>query len=163
MYYEYPLDVDRGVQYARRWAYSRNPAFYDFDSLGGDCTNFVSQCIYAEGAVMNYTKDLGWYYISLSDRAAAWTGVEYFYRFIVSNEGAGPFGETVPVYNARRGDVIQLGSDSGFYHSLYVISSQGGIIYVAAHTNDTYGRPLDSYYFDKARCLHIIGARRFSP
>ncbi len=123
MYYEYPLNIQNGLNYARRWAYSRNPEYYDFDTLGGDCTNFVSQCIYAEGAVMNYTKDTGWYYISLNDRAAAWTGVEYFCRFIINNKGTGPFGELVPLYNAQSGDVIQLGGDMGFYHSLYVISS----------------------------------------
>lgn len=160
MYYEYPLNIKNGVEYARRWAYSRNPVFYDFDHLGGDCTNFVSQCIYAEGAVMNYTPDLGWYYVSLGDRSAAWTGVEYFYRFIVSNKGRGPFGELTPLYNARSGDVIQLGNEAGFYHSLYVLSNHGGMIYVAAHTNDTYGRPLYSYSYEKARCIHIIGARR---
>ena len=161
MYYEYPLNIQNGLNYARRWAYSRNPEYYDFDTLGGDCTNFVSQCIYAEGAVMNYTKDTGWYYISLNDRAAAWTGVEYFCRFIINNKGTGPFGELVPLYNAQSGDVIQLGGDMGFYHSLYVISVINGIIYVAAHTNDTYARPLDTYLFDKARCIHIIGARRY--
>ena len=160
MYYDYSLDVQRGIEYARRWAYSRNPSFYDFDTLGGDCTNFVSQCIFAEGAVMNYTTDTGWYYISLVDRAAAWTGVEFFCRFIINNKGRGPFGELTPIYNAKQGDVIQLGNDNGFYHSLYVVDVQGGIIYVASHSYDTYGRALDAYSYEKARCIHIIGARR---
>ena len=34
------------VNYAKKWALSRNPDFYNFDLLGGDCTNFISQCIY---------------------------------------------------------------------------------------------------------------------
>lgn len=108
---------------------------------------------------MNYTPDVGWYYISPYDRAAAWTGVEYFYRFIVNNKNIGPFGEETDIYKAVQGDVIQLGNESGFYHSLYVVSVQSGMIYVAAHSYDTYGRPLDSYYSDKARCIHIIGSR----
>ncbi|MBQ2742544.1 MAG: amidase domain-containing protein, partial [Oscillospiraceae bacterium] len=29
------------VRYARRWAFRRNPAYYNFDEIGGDCTNFV--------------------------------------------------------------------------------------------------------------------------
>ncbi len=47
--------------YAHRWAYGRNPAFYDYEHLGGDCTNFASQCIYAGSGVMNFTPTFGWY------------------------------------------------------------------------------------------------------
>ena len=28
-----------------KWATRRNPKYYNFDKLGGDCTNFISQCI----------------------------------------------------------------------------------------------------------------------
>ena len=35
------------VAYARRWALSRNPLFTNFAGRGGDCTNFISQCVYA--------------------------------------------------------------------------------------------------------------------
>ena len=31
---------------------------------------------------MNYTRDLGWYYIDANNKAPAWTGVEYFYNFM---------------------------------------------------------------------------------
>ena len=62
---------------ARRWAYGRNPAFYDYEHIGGDCTNFASQCVYAGSGVMNFTKDLGWYYINANNKAPAWTGVEF--------------------------------------------------------------------------------------
>ena len=36
-------------EYAKKWAYTRNPKYYSFDNIGGDCTIFISQCIY-EGA-----------------------------------------------------------------------------------------------------------------
>lgn len=157
---EYALDIQKETAYARRWAFSRNPHYYDFDRIGGDCTNFVSQCIYAGGAVMNCTRDVGWYYFSLHDRAAAWTGVEYFYRFIVTNEGAGPYGFQVAAADACPGDVIQLGNGGGFYHSLFVLRNDGEP-YVAAHTDDAFDRPLSSYHYERARCLHIVGARRY--
>ncbi len=51
-------------EYAKRWAYGRNPKYYNFDSVGGDCTNFVSQCIYAGLGQMNYDRNNGWYYIN---------------------------------------------------------------------------------------------------
>ena len=38
---------EEAVSYARKWALGRNPAYFDFQKLGGDCTNFASQCIYA--------------------------------------------------------------------------------------------------------------------
>jgi hypothetical protein len=62
----------RAVEYARRWALSRNPLYYDYTGIGGNCTNFVSQCVYAGCCTMNYTPDFGWYYISATDRAPAY-------------------------------------------------------------------------------------------
>ena len=72
-------DRDAAVTYAHTWAYRRNPIYYDFSAIGGDCTNFVSQCVLAGSCVMNRTPDFGWYYISIDDRAPAWSGVDYFY------------------------------------------------------------------------------------
>ena len=71
------------VAYARRWAMGRNPAYFDFERLGGDCTNFASQCLFAGAGIMNYTPVTGWFYRSASDRTAAWTGVEYHYFYDV--------------------------------------------------------------------------------
>ena len=54
---------EKAIQYAEKWAYSRNPKFYNYDNIGGDCTNFISQCIYAGCKIMN-NKD--WYYKNAS-------------------------------------------------------------------------------------------------
>jgi len=158
---EYPLNVRAETEYARKWAFSSNPLYYNFENIGGDCTNFVSQCLYAGGAVMNYTKDTGWYYNSLHDRASAWTSVEYFYKFIVNNKGIGPYGSLVTLSKVQAGDVIQLGANSGFYHSLFVIDVRMGVPYVSAHTFNAYNRPLTDYIYDEIRCLKIIGARKY--
>lgn len=148
------------VAYARKWAYGRNPAYYNFDSLGGDCTNFISQCIYAGAGQMNYTPDVGWYYISVSNRAAAWTGVRFLYNFLISNDSLGPYAREVTGKEIQTGDVIQLGREDGsFYHSLMVTATSPAIL-VAAHTNDTLDKPLHEYYFDRARFLHIEGIRK---
>lgn len=160
MLYEYKLDTQAQIAYARRWALDRNPAFYDFEYIGGDCTSFVSQCILAGKAAMNYTPDIGWYYISASDRAAAWTGVDFFYRFITGNKEVGPFGVLTDLSKAAAGDVIQLGDSRKFYHSLFVLENKGEIR-VAAHTNDVFGKNLYDYTFERVRCIHILGARRW--
>lgn len=83
------IDYDRtkAVAYAEQWAYSRNPAYYSFNAIGGDCTNFISQCIYAGSGVMNYSNTNGWYYRNVNDRSPSWTGVEFLYNFLVNNNG----------------------------------------------------------------------------
>ena len=58
---------DLAVEYATVWSFGRNPIYYDFENLGGDCTNFVSQCIFAGCGVMNYMPVYGWYFIDINN------------------------------------------------------------------------------------------------
>ena len=37
------------VKYARNWWNKRNPNYHDYSNEGGDCANFVSQCLLAGG------------------------------------------------------------------------------------------------------------------
>lgn len=152
------------IRYASKWAYGRNPAYYNFNGIGGDCTNFVSQCVYAGAGVMNYTPDVGWYYISPENRAAAWTGVEYFYNFFINNSSVGPFAKLSDINSILPGDVIQLGNAEGkYYHTLIIVGKTGSKsnqIYVASHSDDSFLRRLSTYNFDSARFLHIEGVRK---
>ncbi len=157
---KYSYNRAAAVDYAKEWALGRNPKYYDFADLGGDCTGFVSQAIYAGSGIMNYTPDTGWYYISPDDRAPAWTGVEYLYNFLTQNEGAGPFGENAPRSRAGLGDIVQLGRrDGSFYHSLIICGFRGGRVLVCAHSEDAYMRPLSSYRAAAIRFIHISGVR----
>ena len=157
----------RAVEYARRWALSRNPLFINFAGQGGDCTSFVSQCIYAGSCVMNFTRDFGWYYVSANDRAPAWSSVEYFYDFITNtpsfasqNGGIGPYGIEVDSTGAIEGDVVQLADETGdFYHTRLITGFSEGQTLVSAHTNDALDRPLSEYRYDASRLLHIKGVR----
>ena len=154
-------DRERARAYAERWALDRNPLFTDFSELGGNCTNFVSQCVYAGSCRMNFTPVFGWYYLSADDRAPAFTGVEYFYNFMVSNEGVGPFGREVGADGVTVGDAVQLGrTEGGYYHTLLVVGrgEDGGLL-VAAQSEDAYGRGLASYEYELVRYLHIEGVR----
>ncbi len=147
------------VIYAKKWALGRNPKFYDFNDIGGDCTNFASQCIYAGSGVMNYTPISGWFYRTAMDRTASWTGVEYLYNFLVTNSSIGPFGHVVSRNEALIGDIVQLGNETGdFYHTPVIIATNPTIL-IAAHTNDALLRPLDTYNFAVARFIHIDGVR----
>ena len=152
-------DRNAEVAYAREWALKRNPAFYDFQNIGGDCTNFASQCVYAGAKIMNYTPVYGWYYRSLSDRSASWTGVEYLYNFLISNTSVGPYAREVSQEEIQPGDIIQLGIANGdFYHTLVVTATSPEIL-IAAHTYDALNRPLNTYDYYTARFLHIDGVR----
>lgn len=110
---------------------------------------------------MNFTPVFGWYYIDSNDRTASFTGVRYFYNFIVENEGVGPFATEADAARMEIGDVVQLGREAdGYYHTLLVVGrEEGGDLLVAAHSDDAFLRPLSTYTFDYARYLHIEGVR----
>ena len=54
-------NCEKAVAYAEEWAFRRNPRYLSFDGIGGDCTSFISQCLYTGSGVMNYTPVMGWY------------------------------------------------------------------------------------------------------
>lgn len=154
-----PYDRIAAVNYARKWASDRNQAYYNFEDIGGDCTNFASQCIFAGAGIMNFTPVTGWYYRSASDRTASWTGVEYLYDFLINNRSVGPYGHEVSRSEVEPGDIVQLGTQDGhFYHSP-VITAIAPTILVAAHTYDVLDRPLSSYNYQIVRFIHIEGVR----
>lgn len=152
-------DRERAVEYAREWAYGRNPLFYDFSEIGGDCTNYASQCIFAGSGQMNFTPTFGWYYLSASNRTASWTGVQYLYNFLIGNDGLGPFGIEVGLSGIKVGDIIQLGNADGFYHTPFVVGFDNGMPLVAAHTLDALDRPLNTYIYERVRFVHVQGVR----
>lgn len=149
------------VKYAKKWAYKRNPKYYNFDKIGGDCTSFVSQCIYAGQSEMNYKIESGWYYINGNNKAPAWSGVEFLYNFLVSNKGLGPKGKEISINELEIGDIAQLSFDGKKYsHSLIVVkiieSKNLNNILVASHTDDSYERALATYNFKKIRFVKIL-------
>lgn len=152
-----PYDRTAAVDYANTWAYRRNPDFYDFSALGGDCTNFASQCLLAGSKTMNYP---AWYYYNLNDRSPSWTGVEFLYDFLIKNNGLGPRGVLSSIDEVKVGDLVQLSfSGERFEHTPVITSinypaTPSGIL-IAAHSNDVNCRPLDTYKFQAIRFIHI--------
>ena len=156
---ERKYERQKATEYAKKWAHGRNPKYYNFDQVGGDCTSFVSQCIYAGSGIMNYNK-YGWYYKNGNDKAPAWSGVEYLYKFMTQNKGVGPYGEEVGIQSVQKGDIIQLSFDGKvFGHSLLVIEKDIIKTLIATHTQDEYGRNIETYNFKKIRYIHINGVR----
>lgn len=162
MLVEIPYNREQAAEYAKTWALLRNRAFMNFDKMGGDCTNFASQCIYAGSRVMNDTPVFGWYYKSSNDRTPSWSGVQYLFNFLTANKEAGPYAEQVDRSSLEVGDVVQLGNaENHFYHTPVVVGITEQDIFIAAHTYDAYMRPLSSYLYSTIRYLHIKGVRKY--
>ena len=168
-FYVTPYDRERATEYARRWARTRNTLFDDFTGGGGDCTNFVSQAVFAGCCQMNFTETFGWYFRSIEDRAPAWTGVEAFFDFFTGSGDfmpvtmrVGPFGYATERQYVSKGDVVQLSNaDGDFYHTLMITGIDGDEILVSAHSNDALDRPLSSYVNATGmRFIRIIGVVR---
>src|SRR5690625_2349162 len=71
---------DAVVQYAHQWWNSYNPEFPVFEV---DCTNYVSQCVYAGGASMRGApaKESGWWCTSNS-WSLSWSVSHSLYWFL---------------------------------------------------------------------------------
>lgn len=161
-----PYDRKAAIRYAHKWAYGRNPIYYDYENIGGDCTNFASQCLYAGTGVMNFTPELGWYYIDANRKSPSWTGVPYFYNFITRKEQSpGPFGIETTLENLEPGDFIQLRFNKSVFSHTPIIVAMGEPptlknTLIAAHSYDADFRPVSTYYVQEMRFLHIQGAYR---
>ena len=148
-----PYNRLAAVQYAHKWAYGRNPAFYDYEQIGGDCTNFASQCVYAGSGIMNFEKDFGWYYIDPNNKAPAWTGVEYFSRFMTREDASvGPVAVDATISQLEPGDVVQLSFDGeNWNHSPVVVrllrqpALRPADVLIAANSYDSDNLPLITY------------------
>lgn len=149
---------ERAVEYAHRWAFDRNPAYYDYSEIGGDCTNFVSQSLYAGSGVMDFTRTFGWYYINANNKAPAWTGVQELFNYLTSGRvRPGPVAIQTGREEMLPGDIVQISFDGEtFRHTPIIVAIEPEIL-VAAHSVDSDNRPLSTYEWKKLRFLHIVG------
>lgn len=160
-----PYNRKAALNYALKWALGRNPNFYDYSELGGDCANFASQVLLAGGAVMNYQPVLGWYYIDPNRKSPSWTGVNFLYNFLISNRTKGPFGVETEPNEVEIGDLVQLSFQGNSYynHTLIITDLSRPIspsqIYVSTHSIDRLNANLaQTYSWKQIRFIHIIGS-----
>ncbi len=156
-------DRNKAIAYAHKWAYGRNPAYANFDDMGGDCTNFLSQCLHAGGLPMVYRPTTGWFFNSLSSRAPAWTGVQPFYSFMTGRQKDRPYAVESTLEEVLPGDILQLSFNGGaqFQHGFFIVEigspRSPETILGATHTEDSDYRPLSHWFGVVWRCLHIVG------
>ena len=162
---EIPYNRQKVLKYAQKWAYDRNPRYYNFDGVGGDCTSFASQCIFAGSNIMNYSKSNGWYYINGNNKSPSWSGVEFLYNFLTTNKLAGPYGKEVPQNEIEIGDIAQLSFDGNvFGHTLVIVKIENKLdlnqIFISSHTLDSFNKRISEYNFEKIRFVHIEKVRK---
>ncbi|WP_071459001.1 amidase domain-containing protein [Bacillus massilinigeriensis] len=131
----------KAVQYAERWWNENNPAFFSF---GDDCTNYISQCLYAGGAPMHgYPKRGDGWWMKNNDWSYSWT-VANALRIYLSRPKFGL--KTKEMESAEQlllGDIIcyDFNGDGRYDHTTIVTAKDGdGMPLVNAHTTNSRGR-----------------------
>ncbi|MBS4188949.1 amidase domain-containing protein [Bacillus sp. FJAT-49705] len=158
------------VNYAVEW-YNKRNSQYNRHTL--DCTNFVSQAVFAGGKSMTKpTVRPGgilettsyWYSERYSlpaynygyRESTSWIRVVDFYSYwsrtqatVVSSS------KTSIINNANLGDVVQLkrSSDGRWFHSMIVTKKANGTIYLSGHTNDTLNKSINNITADSFRVI----------
>lgn len=160
-------DRAKARQYAETWWNSANPQYSHFEV---DCTNFVSQCLVAGGAPMNYTgrRESGWWYQGRVDNRELWSyswAVAHSLQAYLASSRGGLRAETAdsPMRLAI-GDVIcyDWDGDGRYQHNTIVTGfDAAGMPLVNAHTTESrmrYWDYRDSYAWTpntRYRFFHI--------
>lgn len=153
------FDKEAVVDYAKEWALSHNK-HYRIRCGCGEGTNFASQCLYAGSGVMNISRESGWYYNSEEDISPSWTEPELLFKYLTGRANKGPSAVETEKNAVCEGDIVQFGDCDGyFYHTAVITKIYGGRIFVCAHADNAYMRPITSYRAASVRYLHIIGTR----
>ncbi|WP_157335020.1 amidase domain-containing protein [Paenibacillus lutrae] len=133
-------DRNRAVKYADLWWDRYNPAFAELEV---DCTSYVSQCLFAGGAPMNYTgkRTSGWWYAGQQGSRELWSyswAVAQALQLYIPASRKGLRGTIVSsAAELRPGDCISYDwdGDGRFQHNTFVTAlDAAGMPLVNAHT-----------------------------
>lgn len=192
--YELPTEYKKGnyhrknaIEYADRycgvtWATNNlkpkyNTKYKNFTGIGGNCTNYVSQCLGdKEGGALR--QDNGWYAISNKNGpyecSAAWVNADAFRNFLLySGKGnlikKGSFSTLVKsdhnttypyITKIQPGDVISYAKKDDIDHNAIVTSLDShGYPMINSHTVERYHVPFDLGWGDKNIYFHLIHIR----
>jgi hypothetical protein len=155
VYNNYNYSPSAAVAYARKYALGKAPNFY---KVSVDCTNFVSQCVWAgyggtptAANVENRVRMTDVWYAGSGGGSYNWENVIMFFNYMVSSKTLGPQGycsdsnprkiDRISAASVKVGDVIQLWSstEQKFCHSMIVSENSNNdwrMIKVCYHTTD---------------------------
>ncbi len=146
-----PYNRQAAIAYASKHALAYNPAFGNWKNGGGDCANFVSQCLYAGGLPMKRTGLRQWYYDTPDARytkaTSSWKGAQSLRVFLKYNQEPPqlPIEFLSTPHGLQMGDIVWALKDDGtnkaaraaFHVALVDHVNPDGSIFVYAHTTDT--------------------------
>ncbi|MEU0076204.1 amidase domain-containing protein [Streptomyces sp. NPDC006332] len=140
-----PYNYQAMATYAEKYWKDYNSAYRRYNSSGGDCTNFLSQSLFAGGwkQVTSSTEDYGTWFSKTSE-SDTWIGVNEWSWFTQTAQ------RTTALPNAYQmdlGDVLQMDFDkdgSKDHSMMTTFRSSSGVPYLTYHDTDTYRRSLSS-------------------
>lgn len=146
-------DGAKASNYALKYALNYNSNYANFNGSGGDCTNFISQCLKSGGISQHvgtaYSGNC-WFYKTSTNRSSTWTGANEFRKYVTGssskiNMPSSSWG------SVTHGDIIQLMNGSSAYHSLIVSgvaygSSGRSDLLICCHTSDRRHVSLNSNF-----------------
>ena len=144
----------KAINYAKQYVFNYNPNFYNFSSVGGDCTNFVSQCVHAGDILMDYSSN-GWFYTNSYTRSPAWTSVEDFWNYGIKQKNFKL--KEVNLKQVELGDVVQFYNTytKKYYHMVIITKIIEPVslknILVTSHDNNAYNKSLIEYNIQNFR------------
>ena len=169
---DHPYDREAAVAYAHRWTGVRSSDWPDYSRYGGNCQNFVSQCLYAGGIPMDPYGYAVWKWYgetpnnlaSFYGRSASWSSVEEFLSY--AGENAGGYGlaavPDAPYYSGEPGDVIHLGRDGEWRHTVLIVDTveeDGETVdyLIDSNTADLRNFPVSAYAYTDQLLIRICG------
>lgn len=154
---------DSASSYALNHALDYNTDYADFNGLGGDCTNFISQCL-KSGGIKQHTGTAYagncWLYKSSTNRSSTWTGANEFRQYVTGssskiNMPSSSWG------SVSFGDIIQLMSGGQAYHSMIIsgiVSGSSGRsdLLICCHSTDRRHVSLNTYLGSSTKTYYHV-------
>lgn len=167
-------DSQAAVEYAQTWALDRNEEWADYSMNGGNCQNFVSQCLLAGGIPMDTQGESVWKWYgdtpnnlpNMQGRSASWSGVDEFLNYARENEGSGLAAIVDASYDTGEvGDVLIVGyGEEELYHAVMitdvVTDEDGNVIdyLVCSNTANQKDYPISAYGYTYQVLIKILGS-----
>lgn len=126
------------VDYANRWWNSHNPAFPVFND---DCTNYISQCLYAGGAPMRgYPNTHDGWWIRGNKWSLSWATTHSLRWYLGGSKRGLTATQVARPEQLQLGDVILYdfqGNGRWDHATIVTAKTQDGMPLVNAHTNNS--------------------------
>jgi len=156
-----PYDREAARQYAFTYFKDRNPDYKDYSSGGGNCQNFVSQCLLTGGIPTTDTTGHIW-----RPRSTAWVNVNHFETYVRQDAAQGMVAQWgAPFFTGEVGDVVHTSwwSHHRAQHAMIITDvirdEQGNVLdyLLCSNTCNWRSVPLSAHGYDYVTLIKIYG------